>query len=210
MRKNNGGQTAWGSANFGLLSALFGKLRSLSLREFVERLLPQRVDLVFYKACLKVHEPKSLAKIPVAIEKVATPSILTYQVLVDDKIVHRSLVRLFSLRPVQFGFGAHPVIVDCFTMPEYRGLRIYPHVLNYILCDLQAADSTQEIYIWTDVKNRASIAAIERVGFDFVARCKGLRVGPFMLGRSRCSNREVLADAGLDKEDGHKSASPHM
>ena len=139
---------------------------------------------------LRSCEPKALAKVEIVIEKVSTPSRLTYKALIGGREVHRSLVRSFRLRNLQLGFGKGPVIESCFTASEYRGLHIYPQVLNHILLDLQATTAAVEVYIWADPENASSIAGMERAGFEFVARCKGLCLGPFIVNRSREYRRD--------------------
>ena len=49
---------------------------------------------------LRSCEPKALAKVEIVIEKVSTPSRLTYKALIGGREVHRSLVRSFRLRIV--------------------------------------------------------------------------------------------------------------
>ena len=145
--------------------ALLHKLRSLRFRDILSHLKPEWVDLAVFVARLGSCEPKALAKVEIVIEKVSTPSRLTYKALIGGREVHRSLVRSFRLRTLQLGFGKGPVIESCFT-------------------------AAVEVYIWADPENASSIAGMERAGFEFVARCKGLCLGPFIVNRSREYRRD--------------------
>ncbi len=56
-------------------------------------------------------------------------------------------------------------IWDCATLPAYRGLRLYPALLAYILCELQSL-SLHRVWIGADTDNLASQSGLALVGFQ--------------------------------------------
>jgi ribosomal protein S18 acetylase RimI-like enzyme len=56
-------------------------------------------------------------------------------------------------------------IWDCATLPAYRGLRLYPALLVYMLKELRAK-GLQRIWIGTDLDNVASQKGVILVGFQ--------------------------------------------
>ena len=56
-------------------------------------------------------------------------------------------------------------IWDCVTLPAYRGLRLYPALLAYILGELQSL-SMQRAWIGADTDNLASQSGLALVGFQ--------------------------------------------
>ncbi len=56
-------------------------------------------------------------------------------------------------------------IWDCVTLPAYRGLRLYPALLKYILCELQSL-GLYRAWIGADTDNLASQSGLALVGFQ--------------------------------------------
>ena len=56
-------------------------------------------------------------------------------------------------------------IWDCATLPAYRGLRLYPALLAYILCELQSL-GLHRVWIGADTDNLASQSGLALVGFQ--------------------------------------------
>jgi hypothetical protein len=56
-------------------------------------------------------------------------------------------------------------IWDCATLPAYRGLRLYPTLLAYILCELQSL-GLYRAWIGADTDNLASQSGLALVGFQ--------------------------------------------
>ena len=54
-------------------------------------------------------------------------------------------------------------IWDCGTLPEYRGQRLYPALLGYMLCELQKA-GVQRVWIGTDADNLPSQVGVALAG----------------------------------------------
>jgi Acetyltransferase (GNAT) family len=59
-------------------------------------------------------------------------------------------------------------IWDCVTLPEYRGLRLYPTLLWYIVGDLKA-QGLRRIWIGADADNLASQVGMRLCGFHPIA-----------------------------------------
>lgn len=59
-------------------------------------------------------------------------------------------------------------IWNCATLPEYRGQRLYPALLAYMLVELQKA-GIQRIWIGTDADNLPSQSGVTRVGCQPIA-----------------------------------------
>ncbi|HET8852948.1 MAG TPA: GNAT family N-acetyltransferase [Ktedonobacteraceae bacterium] len=61
--------------------------------------------------------------------------------------------------------AAEAYIWDCATLPAYRGLRLYPALLAYILGELQSL-SMHRAWIGADTDNLASQSGLALVGFQ--------------------------------------------
>ena len=55
-------------------------------------------------------------------------------------------------------------LYDFFTLPEYRGRKLYPALLSHIL-QLRFQEGAERAYIGVLKSNAASLAGIERAGF---------------------------------------------
>jgi RimJ/RimL family protein N-acetyltransferase len=168
-----------------IVRVLLLRLKRLDAPRLARSLWPTRVDQLLYAAEPNSYAPRSLARVDLAIrKKVISPQTVCYEARVDDMAVHRTFVRTNVLLPVQFGYDHAPVVGSCETIPEYRGLRIYPHVLSYALGDLRNTMPTGRVFIMVSPHNEPSIRGIERAGFELVARLRGIRLGPLILNRS--------------------------
>ncbi len=67
-------------------------------------------------------------------------------------------------------------IWDCATLPAYRGQRLYPALLAYMLDDL-SAEGLQRIWIGTDVDNVASQKGVALAGFQPIIDIGTTRTG---------------------------------
>lgn len=160
------------------------RLRYLTLKRIMKSLRPNHVDFVLYEAQVGSYEPQRCAKVELEIKKSQERGIVHYDVFVKGDFAHRSDLRCDNYLPLQFGYGRYPIIGDCVTNPQYRGLGIYPHVLGYIIRDVQSSQEAERLFVLVAPNNTASIKGIERAGLKQVARLKGLRVGPLVLNRS--------------------------
>src|SRR5215469_5465581 len=68
---------------------------------------------------------------------------------------------------IQLSWG-EAYIWDCATLPEYRGLRLYPSLLWYIIGDLQA-QGLKRIWIGADSDNLPSQVGMRLCGFHPIA-----------------------------------------
>lgn len=79
-----------------------------------------------------------------------------------NEIVHSSIV-LRKCRKFNFLSASDVVIGPCKTHISYRGMNIYPYVLNYIISE-EVADGGYA-YIIVDDRNSSSLNGIKKVGF---------------------------------------------
>lgn len=88
----------------------------------------------------------------------------------DDKIVTYGWVTFDTEHIGELGLSIRmqaneAYIWDCATLPAYRGLRLYPALLVYILNAL-SSENFQRIWIGTDLDNVASQKGVALVGFQ--------------------------------------------
>jgi RimJ/RimL family protein N-acetyltransferase len=62
------------------------------------------------------------------------------------------------------------VISSCFVMPEYRGKRIFPSMLEHIVCEMYEHNKIQNFYIDCKSWNISSIRGIEKSGFKLIGK----------------------------------------
>jgi GNAT superfamily N-acetyltransferase len=93
-----------------------------------------------------------------------------YAGLIEGKIAVYGWVTFDEERIGEIGLSIHmqageAYIWDCVTLPAYRGQRLYPALLAYILDDL-SAEGLQRIWIGTDLVNVASQKGVALAGFQ--------------------------------------------
>jgi len=99
-----------------------------------------------------------------------------YFAYLNNKCVHRSWVQFGEKEVEIHRFLKRKIEKDeafihyCETAPEARGKNIYPAVLSKIVTDLK--DKYRNIYISTNIKNKASRRGIEKAGFVEIERIK--------------------------------------
>ena len=162
----------------------FRRLRSMNAKEIIRLLLPKRIDQILYEVALGSYEPQQFAKVELEIKKTGQGGVLHYDALVNGNFAHRSNLSYDVYLPAQFGYGKSPVIGDCVTKPKCKGLRIYPHMLGYIIGDVQSSQTAEKVFVLVAPDNTPSIKGIERAGLKYVARLRGIRIGPLVLNRS--------------------------
>ena len=91
-----------------------------------------------------------------------------YIVRADDKIVAYGWISFDEEHIGELGLSirlneGEAYIWDCGTLPAYRGLRIYPALLGYMLDELQNADF-QRVWIGTNADNLPSQVGVALVG----------------------------------------------
>jgi RimJ/RimL family protein N-acetyltransferase len=173
------------------------RLRSLNGAELRSLLVPSRVDEFLYEGPdVPLEIPHNLSQ-PVSIHRYThetlaadrqrvrlNPRRLLY--VVTDKEtgapIHSSAVLFDVLLPARFGYDpAVPAIGHSRTEPGYRGDRVYPHVLSYILKDLQESKLASTAYLLVSPDNAASIRGIERAGFKRIGHLKAWRFAGLLL-----------------------------
>ncbi len=140
-------------------------------------LTPIRIDDLYYEVDVESYIPHIFANIETEIRKEYDRNKIIYIATVNGKEVHRSILYYFVLLSVQAGTGRVPIIGDCVTVPEYRGLRIYPHVLSFIVGDIKKNLQKGRVGVFVNVDNLTSIRGIERAGFIYKSRIFGHRIG---------------------------------
>jgi len=93
-------------------------------------------------------------------DKMSHISWLFYPPIVREQLI------ILKLKPTE----AH--IATCYTNPAFRGMNIYPTVLQHIL-RYAAEKGTKRVYIASSPKNIASIRGIEKAGFSKITTIKG-------------------------------------
>ncbi|MBL8130238.1 MAG: GNAT family N-acetyltransferase [Anaerolineae bacterium] len=151
----------------------------------IKPLKPRRVDTFLYELNTTSFSPQSFVEEPLSVEKREDENRIHYIAYFDGHVAHRATLFLRVRLPAQFGYGHHPVIGDCVTDPAFRGRKLYPHMLNFIVQDAYATMGTPIVQILVAHDNLASIRGIERAGFTRIARLRGIRLGPFVLNRKR-------------------------
>ena len=87
--------------------------------------------------------------------------------LVDGKVAGVCLVltrdvKRFDIVPIS---DRAILITQCFTIPRYRGMGLYPTILSYTL-ELYRTNGYTQAYIACSTRNRASVRGIEKAGFS--------------------------------------------
>ena len=83
---------------------------------------------------------------------------------------------------MKYGFPSrNPIIGDCFTAPEFRGIHLFPDVLSHIVEDAFSNYKIDNLYILVSPNNISSIKGIERAGFKIHSRLQGKKVFGFFL-----------------------------
>jgi RimJ/RimL family protein N-acetyltransferase len=155
-------------------------------------LQPRSIDLLLYSVSVPDYQTDVAAKTHLTIDEQSAAGHTLYSGQIDGQTVHKSYLYDRVLLLDQFGYRGFPVIGNCSTLPEFRGLRIYPHVMNHIITACRTAQTTELIYILVAPDNIASIKGIERVGFQFVGRLQGRRIGPLLLNRAITTEYPML------------------
>lgn len=154
---------------------------SIKLRRLFKFFKPISIDSLLYEVKYKDYQMRTFSKIDLSIDQVKGDGRIIYRAFAGGQEVHHSHLFPYSVTVMQFGYGKYSVIGDCATIPEYRGLGIYPHMLNYIVGDLKIIGHTDRVYILVSPDNSPSIKGIERAGFQYLAHLQGTRFGPVMM-----------------------------
>lgn len=80
------------------------------------------------------------------------------------------------------------VIGDCATRDSFRGLSIYPFMLQHVARSMFG--KVDKIYVLVSPGNAASVRGIEKAGFSFVCTISTIRIGPFYFRTRRIDVRE--------------------
>ena len=152
------------------------------IKEYILKfIIPREIDSLYYEVAIHSYTPQVLTRIDLEIRKQQYRNRIVYSGLANGQVVHQSTLYYYLLLLIQSGIGKLPVIGGSVTLPEYRGLRIYPHILSYIISDAKQYIPTNKIGIIVNPDNQASIRGIERAGFQYVSRIHGYRIGPIFI-----------------------------
>jgi hypothetical protein len=90
-------------------------------------------------------------------------------------------------------------LYDFATVPEFRGRRLYPALLRFILSDLKERDVTRA-WIGTEPGNVASQHGIRRAGFTLIVESR-------FVGRPGQGHFEIYPCPGISREQTHDALS---
>jgi hypothetical protein len=168
--------------------------RRLTLGELKTLLIPRRIDEYLYEShgppCDVLHtvpQKTSIHRYPNASVAGTTRTAdgrIVYLMVEHDTgaLIHSSTVSFETLLPARFGYDESvPVIGHCRTVAKYRGHRVYPYVLCYVLKDLRQSGLATSVYMLVSAENRASIRGIERAGFKRIARLRALKFAGLLI-----------------------------
>ncbi|AUP79544.1 GNAT family N-acetyltransferase [Flavivirga eckloniae] len=148
----------------------------------LKKLIPKRIEQLVY--VLNKNEELPSLKIGFNIEE----SLITnnynskkkktkHQLLINQDIVYTSN----TFEKVHFMKSINEynslVIGDCFTYKNYRGLSIYPFMLQKVAKEM--FQKVNKIFILVSPENAASIRGIEKAGFTLLYKVSTIRVGVF-------------------------------
>jgi RimJ/RimL family protein N-acetyltransferase len=195
------------------LTLLLRRLRTAGPRALLRALVPRRVDELLYVADASMQLPASPCAVPVEMQRfdqdaaAGNPDIdrrldghrACYVARVHGRIAHRSWLHYDTALPSLFGHASAPVIGDCMTDAEFRGLHLYPHMLAHIVADVRARAAADTVHVLVSPDNAASIRGIERAGFRLAARLRGVRIGPVVLRRRLAAGAAEPVRAGTTR-----------
>jgi ribosomal protein S18 acetylase RimI-like enzyme len=107
-----------------------------------------------------------------------------YIARVENKLVAYGWISVNEEAIGELGLSMHlnegeAYIWDCGTLPAYRGQRLYPALLAYMLAELQQA-GFQRVWIGTDADNLSSQSGVIIVGFVPVVEIIHAQDGGFL------------------------------
>ncbi len=161
------------------------------MKKIIRRLKLINIDVYIFE--MLEYKPFELNHSKYKIEKEELKNgKLRYYIKENGALVHESF--LFSRVFLMKSIGKQgPVIGDCKTMKNYRGLSIYPYVINRIAKELLQSDLVNEVFMIVDSSNKSSIKGIEKAGFKKAAGIKAKRWLWFYLKRDIIIyNKEVI------------------
>jgi hypothetical protein len=146
---------------------------------FFKKIKPYKVNLLLYglEKSEKEIVPELNLEYPITFDDKTS----TFLVKDEDILIHKSKIFKRSLLLKSFGFKQpFMTIGDAYTNDNYRGIGIYPAVLERIVCK-HLKDSS--LYLLVSPDNVPSIRGIEKAGFSKTASLKCLKIGPFYLNK---------------------------
>jgi hypothetical protein len=133
------------------------------IRPVLKKLQVIPIDVYVFRLQKANYKELTLPEYPID-TKVISYNKTTYRFLNKDQVIHRSTLfkSVFLLRLLN---KKGPVIGDCFTNTNYRGLSLYPKMIHYIAKINLFEKNLNELFIIVDTTNAASIRGIEKAGF---------------------------------------------
>lgn len=140
------------------------------MKSFIRKLKIVDIDVYVYHMSQYVSIEKP--DFNFTIQKRNIKNKICYYIKDNDRVVHKSFLfdEIFLLKKIG---KVGPAIGDCFTNKEYRGLSIYPFVLNHISKEI--LDEKKEVFVIVNRDNLSSIRGIEKAGFSILASIKAKR-----------------------------------
>ncbi len=176
--------------------SLLKRARAAGPGRVLGALRPRRIDSLLYVTTARSTRPRPECAVPVRVHRYdhaassGDPVIdahlntwrVCYQATVHGEEAHQSWLYFDTTLPALFGHDrATPVIGNCHTHDRFRGLRIYPYMLGHVVGDIFERGLAEAVYVLVAASNAASIAGIERAGFELRDRLRGVRVGPWII-----------------------------
>jgi len=155
------------------------------MRKIIKKLKIVNIDLLVYTRGYIDDEASIAVKFELdraSIQEVPGKDTSAYDLYIDGVFAHRSNVftNVHVLRLIKK--NKQPAIGDCFTESSFRGMSIYPYMLNYITNRL--LKNCSEVVILVAPSNLASIKGIEKASFKKCYRIQTKRFGPFYFNKT--------------------------
>uniref|UniRef100_UPI00404AC496 hypothetical protein n=1 Tax=Gelidibacter sp. TaxID=2018083 RepID=UPI00404AC496 len=150
------------------------------MKKIFKRLRTTNIDVLVYGMSHYIAFEKPDFKFN--IEKQWIKKKCRYFIEDSGKLVHQSYLfeKVFLLKSIG---KKGPVIGNCYTNAQYRGLSIYPFVINTIAKETLQTKA-KEVFVIVNRNNINSIKGIEKAGFVIVASITGKRWLWFYLKKS--------------------------
>jgi hypothetical protein len=132
-------------------------------KKLIKLVSQNKVDVLIYKVETEKLQQVSLDPYTV-VEKRKDWRRFNYKVFDGKEMVHTSTVFSFSLT-LRYLKLKGQLIGDCYTNPNYRGLSIYPRMLQYIALRQSILKEESNLFVFVHPENAASISGLEKAGF---------------------------------------------
>jgi hypothetical protein len=103
-----------------------------------------------------------------------------------NELAHESSIYFKSFLLSKFGFNKKIALIgNCITYNKFKGLGIYPYVLNKIIIHLSKKLNHKIAYIMVSTDNVSSIKGIEKAGFTRILKLSGVKFLFFVFNKKK-------------------------